>query len=533
MLGSIPVLSQDESWFYIRAKDSLFVPEFNEVNDEMVYQGNNEMLKEIFEKYEIKVFKRTYRNSKKENLKKTFFVIADKKELCYDLLKFASDKFTFGEIINEEDKKIFEPNDYGLTSTIGENLGAKANLDYLDFLDVPKAWYYTTGSPSTIIGISDARVDTSNIEFKNKTTILSRSPYSKGHGTGVASIAAAQGNNGYGIPGVCYDCSIYTSSYGENKNLSQLMELSKAGARVVNCSWIGSIYYETAQEVIDEMFENGTIVVAGAGNRSWKQTKGKKLYYPASYRNVISVATAMYRHEKIEDNTLIADKGYPYASNIRGYLGRSIGFKDKDTTKTHHIWPTSTTTLNPHIDILAPSVGILRFSKYIENDELVYVQYEASSPSVPLVTGAIGLMYSLNPCLPVDEVETILKFTSMNIDHIEANKQFSGNYGAGMLNVGKAVKMVYNLYTSSETAYIEDQTFSRWKFKLTSQSKEVIIRNQQFRENATLDIKAKNRIVIKGNTILKPNYNGHITLKIEPDLKMKCDLELRDGFPSN
>ena len=37
--------------------------------------------------------------------------------------------------------KVFEPNDYGITSTIGENLGAQVNLDYLDFLGLPKAWY--------------------------------------------------------------------------------------------------------------------------------------------------------------------------------------------------------------------------------------------------------------------------------------------------------------------------------------------------------------------------------------------------------
>jgi hypothetical protein len=61
----------------------------------------------------------------------------------------------------------------------------------------------------------------------------------------------------------------------------------------------------------------------------------------------------------------------------------------------------------------------------------------------------------------------------------------------------------------------------------------VVIRDQQFIDDATFDLKAKNRIVIKGNTILKPNYNGHISLKIDPDLKKECDLEHREGFPSN
>jgi subtilisin family serine protease len=530
LLGSLPCFSQDDAWFYIRAKDTVFNPEFKMERGKMTYQGTDQALKRIFDKYEIKAFKKTYKKAKKEHLKRTFFVISDKKELCYDLLSYKPETFIFGEIINEEDKRIFEPNDYGLTSTIGDNIGLQANLDYLDFMEVPKAWYYTTGSPNTIIGIADARVDTSNIEFRSKTVALRKTSYSKGHGIGVASIAAAQGNNGYGIPGICYDCSIKTSGYGEFKTLSHAMELSRAGAKVVNCSWVGSKYYETAQLAINEMFENGTIIVAGAGNRSWKQTHGEKIYYPASYDHVISVSSVMYKHERVADNTLIADKGYPYASNIRGYVGRSVGFKDNDITKKEHIWPASTTTLNPFVDLLAPSAGVLRFSKYVEDNSIDYIQFEASSPSAPFVAGTIGLMYSLNPCLPADEVETILKFTSMNIDHIEANRPFSGNYGSGILNVGNAVEMVYKLYTSDEISIIEDQVFSRWDFKLTAFSRRVVIREQQFIDDATFDLKAKNRIVIGENTILRPNENGFISLKIDPDLEKECDLVLREGF---
>ncbi len=41
---------------------------------------------------------------------------------------------------------------------------------------------------------------------------------SKGHGSAVASIAASQGDNEYGVPGICYDCSIYATQYGIFKN---------------------------------------------------------------------------------------------------------------------------------------------------------------------------------------------------------------------------------------------------------------------------------------------------------------------------
>lgn len=93
--------------------------------------------------------------------------------------------------------------------------------------------------------------------------------------------------------------------------------------------------------------------------------------------------------------------------------------------------------------------------------------------------------------------------------------------------------MVYDLYTASETAIIENQKFSRWNFKLTSLSEKVLIQNQQFSEDVIFKLKAKNKIVIGENTIIKPNKNGSIILKIDTSIEKQCDLVLREGFPNN
>ena len=159
-------MAQTDAWFYLRARDTLFEPSFQKIKDEIRYIGSDSIFKDVLSKHKILVFKKTYRNANRENLKKTFFVIAENESLLNDLLLNASHLFKFGELILEEDKKIFEPNDYGLTSTIGENIGAQVNLDYLDFLGMPKAWYYTTGSKDIIVGIADGAVDTTDIEFK-------------------------------------------------------------------------------------------------------------------------------------------------------------------------------------------------------------------------------------------------------------------------------------------------------------------------------------------------------------------------------
>ena len=532
ILLTLSISAQEKSWMYLRAIDTTFVPQFSKVGDHLVYSGNDTNLKDILQKYKIFEFKKTFKKAKKENLKKTFFVIADKEFILEDLLQNAPHLFDYGEIIAPKDKKIFEPDDYGLTSTIGANKGVQANLDYFDFLNVPKAWYYTTGSRDIVVGIADAAVDTTNAEFKGKTKVFRSSPLAKGHGNGVAGIAAAQGNNGYGVAGVCYDCSIYATDYGHFKDLNQLLELSRAGAKVINCSWVSSRYYQTAQDAIDEMYNNGTIIVAAAGNTDWSKTKGEKLYYPASYNHVISVASISYKHETVKDHTLLSKKGNYYGENIRGYLGRTLGFKDRASLTGAFNYPVSITTLNPEVDLLAPSSGQFRISKWMLEDEIEYI-WEASSPTAPLVTGTIGLMYSLYPCLPTNEVESILKLTAWNIDEIGDNIKYKGNYGAGALQTGDAVEMAYQMVVEDETVTIDNQNFSRWDFKLTTYSKKTVLKNQQFTDAATLDLTSKNQIVLSENTILKPNKEGNIHLKINPSLQKECELELREGFPEN
>lgn len=524
---SLSSYSQNDSWFYLRAKDSLVEVPFVKEGEYLKYSGNDSKLKSIFRNYKISKFKKTYRKAKKEDLKSTYFVVADGPTLLIDLLQNAKHLFKSGDPIVGEEKKIFEPNDYGLTSTIGDSKGFAANLDYLDFLGLPEAWYYTTGNSSGIVGVSDGAVDTTNIEFKDKIKVFQKSPDIKGHGSMVASIAAGQGDNGYGLPGVCYDCPIYSTTYGRFRTLEILQELSRAGAKVINCSWVGSYSTEKIQEEINEMLDRGTVIVAAAGNHGWEKNQGEKSYYPASYKHVISVSSVNYKYENVEDNTILGDNGKYHIDNIRGYVGRTGGFKDNNFSGSISTYPVSVTTLNKDVDILAPSNGLVQFAITLREGIVTYIPIEATSPSAPLVTGTIGLMFSLYPCLPANEVESVLKMTSTNIDHIEANKRFAGKYGAGMMNTGRAVKMVFDMFAEKESVKIENQNFNRWDFKLTALS-EVMMQNQVFKEDATLALTSKKRITISKNTVLKPNVNGKIHLKIDPILKKECDLELRD-----
>lgn len=522
-------IAQEEYWFFLRAKDSSFIPEFTETASGLEYQGQILSLKETLQNYQIKTFKKTWKKAKPKYLKSTFFVIANSPDFLDDVLKYNKKIFHSGELISPSEMKIYEPNDYGLTSTIGANTGLQFNFDYYDVMEVPKAWYLTTGQRDIIIGISDGALDSLGQDFKGKATVIRKSGEARGHGYSISANAAAQGDNGYGIPGVCYDCSIYGTTYGDFKNFTQLKELADKGVQVINCSWVGS-KTDTGQEAIDYVFNNGAIIVAGAGNKGWDEYPGTKIYYPASYDNVISVSSVQHRYENVFDNVRYSQKnGKPYFENIRGYLGRTGGFKNHDLKNPPRIYPVSTATLNEDVDILAPTVGLFRYSQFKLKGLELGSGFPTTSGATALVSGTVGLLFSLYPCLPKEQVDGILKITATNIDHIEANKIYAGNYGAGMLNTGKAVNLVHDLFSETATATISNQDLSRWYFPLTAHSKKVVIENQTFRDNAVLDLSAKNQIVLKPGTHLKPNYNGSVALKIDTSLEKECELRVREN----
>ncbi|NRA11247.1 MAG: gliding motility-associated C-terminal domain-containing protein, partial [Crocinitomicaceae bacterium] len=69
-----------------------------------------------------------------------------------------------------------------------------------------------------------------------------------------------------------------------------------------------------------------------------------------------------------------------------------------------------------------------------------YLTGNGTSFAAPYVTGAIGLMLSLNPCLTPDEAEEILKVTADAIDALNPN--YIGGLGAGRLNARAAVEYI-------------------------------------------------------------------------------------------
>lgn len=515
LLYTLQLGAQDDR-FYLRALSNDIDIKTTAKDSVVRYIGDDLRLKTLFKKYSVKVFRKEFKYAQRDKLKRTYFAIADNVAFQKELLTLAPDLFEYAESITNEQLKIYEPNDYGVTSTTGKNLGAQVVLDYYDFLGVPEAWYYTTGKPEVIIGISDGYVDPEDPEFKGRLRMFKKSSLSKAHGYSTAAIAAATGDNGYGAAGVCYKCSVYTTTYGDFKNFKQLLELARAGAKVINCSWGSSTYYETAQEAINEMRDLGTVIVSVPHNESYSKTKGNKIRYPGAYEHVISVGSVQHKNDEIKDGLRTEDKnGNYYAEKQRYHLGRTGGFANNDPEDEYRLYLSSTNNLDRSVDIVAPGNDIFQYGKFRETGEPFHNPFQATSPAAPLVTGTIGLMFSLNQHLSVDEVQSIIQLTATNIDHIEANAPLLGLYGAGSLHTGRAVQMTYDMLQENRYTRIKNQRFTRWKFKLDAPYK-IAIRNEVFMEEAQVDFTAQDEILVDTETVFLPNKDGSIYLKIDP-----------------
>ncbi|MCB0393917.1 MAG: S8 family serine peptidase [Bdellovibrionales bacterium] len=119
-----------------------------------------------------------------------------------------------------------------------------------------------------------------------------------GHGTHVAGIVGAEGDNGVGISGVSPKVSIMVLKYYDPKarstdnlknTIRAIQYATRMKAQIINYSGGGLDYSKDEFEAVKGARDSGILFVAAAGNE--KSNSDKSHYYPANYPldNIISV----------------------------------------------------------------------------------------------------------------------------------------------------------------------------------------------------------------------------------------------------
>ena len=184
-------------------------------------------------------------------------------------------------------------------------------------VNVAAAWSATTGSQATVIAVIDSGIDFTHPDLANNQWInpapgvngdLHGWDYvadsaeikdEQGHGTAIAGIIAAEGNNGVGTAGLMWRASLMSLRVLDNSGTGDVAAAVEAidyaighGAQVINLSWGTSGNSVALKEAIERAIKRDVVVVCSAGN------SGKDLqlspYYPASFgiRNLITVAAS-------------------------------------------------------------------------------------------------------------------------------------------------------------------------------------------------------------------------------------------------
>jgi hypothetical protein len=462
--------------YYIQIPNEKNVPKISIVNGKKTASHTDVNITKVLSKYNIYTFEKAFPTSVTPFLQNVYILEVDKAGIIEDFKNYSSYFPKIEETYRPE--LLYLPNDYSYPS------GSSNPSKSLELINIKEAWDYTHGDPNFKIGISDTPIRVTHEDLVGKVTSLTSYTTPDSHGTAVASHAAANTDNSKGIPGTGFNSTVLFKSIYDGAMMNSLLTLSQNGARVVNASWYNSCSYSSIDQlVIDEIHNNGTVIIVAAGNGA---TCGgpNKYVYPASYNHVISISTVGHF-----DVGYICCNNIPYAWQDR--IEQIIG----DPTSVHQH--------NDMVDLRAPGFNVLGA---IADSDNSYGGAWGTSLAAPQVTGVVALLFSVNSCLHPNEVETILKLTSANLDNIPENQPFLGKLGAGRIDAGKATKMAWQMNPANGgEVSINGRSFTRWDFELINSPESINIQNQSFTQNANVNFKAKKYIELNENTVLEPS----------------------------
>lgn len=291
-------------------------------------------------------------------------------------------------------------------------------------IQADKAWDITTGSREIVVAVIDTGVDYEHEELKGR--VIKGYDFSDrdddpmdpdGHGTHVAGILAAAGNNGRGIAGMAWNCRILAIKiypYGTEADCAQAIRYAAdhvSGVRVISMSWhlIGTSSSPLLENAIEYAARRDIVMVASAGN----EKSDVASYVPANHPEVMAVSS-----------TDVDDKICPFSNR-----GNKI-----DVAAPGGGWGTLGGTYN--VLSLKSRNAPDEYDSFIVGGD--YLRLGGTSMAAAYVSGLAALMLSKNPYLTKGEVESKIRFST---DDLGA-PGFDEEYGYGRINTLAALEMV-------------------------------------------------------------------------------------------
>jgi subtilisin family serine protease len=250
-----------------------------------------------------------------------------------------------------------------------------------------EGWSWSSGSSATVIAIIDTGIALAHEDLKNK--LLPGYDFvnddtdpqdDNGHGTFVASLAAAETNNGVGIAGVGWNASLLPvkvlNSQGNGSYLTIAAGIKYAadhGAKVLNLSLGGDVDSFILKDACQYAYDKGCSLVAASGDSG-----SETVQFPAAYNSLCTAVGAC------DANDALA------AFSNRG----------------------------PQIDVVAPGVWVYgaKFNPEEPTQLRSYTWASGTSLAAAHVSGAVALLISYKPLLTNQQIMTIIKYTADDVN---------------------------------------------------------------------------------------------------------------------
>ena len=277
-------------------------------------------------------------------------------------------------------------------------------------IDAPEAWDIHTGDPGIVtVAIVDSGVNR-HVEYRDRMVpgINTDDPSNPdlttdgcGHGTHVAGIVAATGNNSVGVAGVTWGARIMpvrvlNGCYGYELAAAQGVRwAADHGADIINMSLQYPAGETTFRNAVNYAHDRGVLVISAAGNNPFC---GGGVCAPARFTNSMAVS----------------------------------GTTDDDEFATHSntTYPQWTSNYGNEIDVCAPGDNIYS-TLWISG----YAYMNGTSMATPHVTGVAALIKSYTPELTHDEIRAIITAT---VDDF-GPEGWDEQYGYGRINAYRAL----------------------------------------------------------------------------------------------
>ncbi|NIP32730.1 MAG: S8 family serine peptidase [Phycisphaerae bacterium] len=276
-------------------------------------------------------------------------------------------------------------------------------------INIEAAWDITTGDPNVIVAVIDTGVayetyggrfelapDLANTNFVAGYNFVKGNEHANdddGHGTHVTGTIAQSTNNGLGVAGIAFDCSIMPIkvlasrgpvSSGSHADIADgIYFAADNGAHVINMSLGGPSGSNTLRDAIEYAYNQGVTIICSAGNDG----PGAPKSFPAAYDDYC-IAVAATRYDKARA---------PYSTT-----GSFVDI----------VAPGGDTNVDQNQDTYAD--GILQQTFGLNPKDWGYWFYQGTSMAAPHVSGIAALLISTGVTHP-DDVREALEATAQDL----------------------------------------------------------------------------------------------------------------------